>query len=325
MVLHGLRFPLGGKDLVLLLWFTVMSTWRVIGPAIKGPVDFGWDAVVYAHAARALLDGGDPWQSGVPDITYAAPPPSLLPFIPFARLADPLVQAIWVTLAICSALYIFHRLHLGIWWFLFPPLLLAIAAGSSALPLAALMVRGGVVEDAAAAVGRVYSAIPLALLGRLRALALAGVVLVITAPFLAWDQYLHDLPTIGALLPAQSGGGNSALAVPLLIPVAVVGLILVGRKRAAWLAVPALWPNAQEYYAVIAMPIAAEVPLATLAMATPFTPGVIAIGVFLQGVWDRSRRGRAEARRGDAEAPRDDAEARLGDPEARLGDAEAAS
>ena len=284
-----IRLPLSGTELALLLWFTVTSTWRVIGPAIKGPVDFGWDAVVYAHAARALIEGGDPWQAGVPGITYAAPPPSLLPFIPFAEMPDRLVQAIWVTLAILSALYIFRRLRLAIWWFLFPPLLLAIAAGSSALPLAALLVRGGAVSDAAATVGRIYSAVPLAVLGRTRALAVAGGALVASAPFLAWGTYIHDLPTIATLLPAQSGGGNSALAAPIMIPFALVGLALIGRRRAAWLVVPALWPNAQEYYAVIAMPIAAEVPLATLAMATPLTPGIVAVGLLAQGVWDRFR------------------------------------
>jgi hypothetical protein len=115
----------------------------------------------------------------------------------------------------------------------------------------------------------------------------AAAILLATAPILAWDRYLQELPRIGQVLVAQSGGGNSAVAVPWLIPVAIAGLLLLGRKKAAWLAVPALWPNAQEYYAVIALPIAAQVPLATLAMATPLTPGIIAIGVFAQGVWDR--------------------------------------
>jgi hypothetical protein len=118
-------------------------------------------------------------------------------------------------------------------------------------------------------------------------LLLAVAAIVVTAPFLAWDTYLEELPRISALLPAQSGGGNSALAVPLLIPLAIVGLVLVGRRKGAWLAVPALWPDAQEYYAVIALPVAAQVPLATLAMATPLTPGIIAVGLFAQGLWDR--------------------------------------
>ena len=294
MALQRIRLPLTRTELVLVVWFTVMSSWRIIGPAIVGPVDFGWDAVVYAHAARALLEGGNPWTSGVPDITYAAPPPSLLPFLPFAYMPDLAVQAIWVGLSIVSAVYIFWRLKLAWWWFLFPPLLLAIAAGSSALPVVALMVRGGAAAEAAAVVGRIYSAVPLVVLGRVRPLLLAAVALIVTAPFLAWDQYIRDLPRISALLLEQSGGGNSALATPLLIPLAVIGLILVGRRKAAWLAVPALWPNAQEYYAVLALPIAAQVPIATLAMATPLTPGIIAVGLFVQGVWDRLRARRGE-------------------------------
>ncbi len=292
------RLPLTPWELVLVVWFTVMSSWRVIGPAIIGPVDFGWDAVVYAHAARALLEGGNPWQAGVPDITYAGPPPSLIPFLPFAYLPDMVVQAIWVGLSIVSALYVFRRLRLPLWWFLFPPLLLAIAAGSSALPLLALMVRGGVAAEAGAVVGRIYSAVPLAVLGKLRPLLLAAAVLALTAPFLAWDQYVRDLPTITARLSAQSGNGNSALAVPILIPLAVAGLVLLGKRRAAWLAVPALWPSAQEYYAVIALPIAAEVPMVTLAMATPLTPGIIAVGLFLQGAWNRMHARRPEPKLG---------------------------
>ena len=301
MALRRIRLPLTPTELLLVVWFTVMSCWRIIGPAIVGPVDFGWDAVVYAHAARALLDGGNPWMSGVPDITYAAPPPSLLPFLPFAYMPDLAVQAIWVSLSIVSAVYILWRLKLSWWWFLFPPLLLAVVAGSSALPLVALMVRGGAVAEAGAVVGRIYSAVPLVVLGRVRPLLFAAVALIVTAPFLAWDQYIRDLPQISALLLAQSGGGNSALAVPLLIPLAVIGLILVGRRKAAWLAVPALWPNAQEYYAVIALPIAAQVPVATLAMATPLTPGIIAVGLFLQGIWDRLRARRGEHVLGESE------------------------
>jgi hypothetical protein len=276
-------------DLVLLVWFTTMSCYRVIGPAIVGPVDLGWDAVVYTRAARALLDGGNPWLAGIPNATFAAPPPSLIPYLPLAYLPDLAVQAIGVGLAALAAIYIVRRLQLAFWWLLFPPLVLAVAAGSSALPMAALLVRGGVAAEAASVVGRIYSALPLALLGKFRALIFAAVAIAVTAPFLAWDQDLRDLPRIQALLQAQSGSGNSAWAVPVLIPVAVLGLLLVGRRRAAWVVVPALWPNAQEYYAVIALPIAAEVPLAALAMATPLVPGIIAIGVLAQGVWDRYR------------------------------------
>lgn len=285
------RLPVTPTELMLMVWFTIMSVRRVIGPAIVGPVDLGWDAVAYTRAARALLDGANPWTVGIPNATYAAPPPSLIPFLPFAHLPEPVVQAFWVGLNILAAIYLLRTLRLQVWWLLFPPLLLAIVAGSSALPLVALLVRGGIVAEAGAVVGRVYSAIPLLILGKWKPLLLAAGAILVTAPFLGWDQFIRDLPRINALLATQSGGGNSAFALPVLIPVAIAGLVLVGRKKAAWLAVPALWPNAQEYYAVIALPIAASVPLATMAMATPLAPGIIALGILAQGVWDR-RRGR---------------------------------
>jgi hypothetical protein len=305
VLLRGRQLPVTPWELVLILWFTVMSIYRVIGPALVSPVDFGWDAVAYTRAARALLDGANPWMTGIPNGTYAAPPPSLLPFLPFTYLPEIATQAFWVAIAALSALYVFRRLHLPLWWFLFPPALLAIAAGSSALPLLALLVRGGVVAEAAAVVGRVYSAVPLVALKRWRSLVVAGTVMVVTAPFLGWNLYLRDFAAINATLQAQSGGGNSALGAadlaPVLVPLAIAGLVLLGRRKAAWLAVPALWPNAQEYYAVIALPIAAEVPIATLAMATPLTPGIIAVGVFAEALVDRWRhRGPAAAVRASA-------------------------
>jgi hypothetical protein len=301
-----LRLAISRTDLVLIVWFTIASTWRVIRPAVFSSVDFGWDAVIYARAARALVEGADPWSAGIPGTFYAGPPPSLIPFIPFAYLPQAFVQVTWVSLAAVSAIYVIRRLNLAWWWLMFPPLLLAVAAGSSALPLVALMVRGGAVANAGAVVGRIYSAVPLVVLGKIRPLVIATITLIVTAPFLAWGTYLAEFPRITELTRAQaSNGGFSATAVPILIPVAVIGLWLIGRKRAAWLAVPALWPNAQEYYAVIALPIAASVPIATFAMATPLTPGIIAVGVFAQGLFDRwqaRRDRRAGATPGDRPA-----------------------
>jgi hypothetical protein len=310
MLQGRLRLGISKTDLVLIVWFTIASTWRVFRPAIFSPVDFGWDAVIYSRAARALLEGADPWAAGIPGTLYAGPPPSLIPFIPFAYLPQAVVQATWVGLAAISGIYVIRRLGLAWWWLLFPPLLLAIAAGSSALPLMALMVRGGAIANAGAVVGRIYSAVPLVLLGKVRPLLIAAIALLVTAPFLAWGTYLAEFSQINALMRAQAAnGGFSATAVPILIPVAVIGLWLVGRNKAAWLAVPALWPNAQEYYAVIALPIAASVPIATFALATPLTPGIVAIGVFAQGLFDRwqRRQERRAAATSDANVPGADA------------------
>ena len=224
-----------------------------------------------------------------------------------------------------AALWLIRALRLPPWWLLFPPLLLSVAAGSSALPLVACWSRRGVADrggasagrvgafagrvgafaDAGAVLGRVYSAVPLALLGRWRGLVLGAAAIVVTAPFLGWDRYIGDLREDQRAAAAAVGRGQLGLRdpglVPVLVPMAVIGLVLVGRRKAAWLAVPALWPNAQEYYAVIALPIAASVPIATLAMATPLTPGVVAVGVFVAGaVCDRWLARRDQRRRDQA-------------------------
>ena len=86
------------------------------------------------------------------------------------------------------------------------------------------------------------------------------------------------------------------MAIPLLVPFAVVFLILLGRRRAAWLLVPALWPDAQLHYASIAMPILAEVPLIAFALAMPQLPWLVVAGLGGQVAIDRlARRGRRAA------------------------------
>ena len=74
----------------------------------------------------------------------------------------------------------------------------------------------------------------------------------------------------------------SALAIPVLIPVAVVALVLMGRRAAAWWVVPVLWPSTQWYYTSLAMP------------ATTLLAGfVVAVPVPVRGdARGRGRRGR---------------------------------
>ena len=259
----------------------------------------GWDAIAYTAAARALVSGGDPWHVAALGITYAGPPPGLLPYLPFVWLSDVLVAASWVLIAAGSAVYTVRRLGLPWWWLLFPPITLGVAAGSTVMPMVALLVRGGVVSQGLAVLVRLQAAVPLVILGRWRPLVIAAVGLLVTAPFLAWPAFVAERGHIANVLHAQAGG-LSAWSVPWTIPIALVALALLGRERAAWLLVPALWPDTQLYYAVLALPVIAGMPIVAAATALPI-PGLIVAGLAAQAVWERfaggHRRAAMDARR----------------------------
>ncbi|TMB72077.1 MAG: hypothetical protein E6J52_12930 [Chloroflexi bacterium] len=114
---------------------------------------------------------------------------------------------------------------------------------------------------------------------------------------------VSKLDTIRAVLDDQTGGGKSAAAIPLLIPIAVACLLLLGRRRAAWLIVPALWPYSQTYYAVLALPIIAEAPLVAVALAIDW-PAIVVAGLIAQVIAERLLRDRRlawrSARAGEA-------------------------
>jgi catechol 2,3-dioxygenase-like lactoylglutathione lyase family enzyme len=63
-----------------------------------------------------------------------------------------------------------------------------------------------------------------------------------------------------------------------------IALVLLGRERAAWLAVPVLWPATQLHYTVIALP--ALTPFLA-AFAAPNHPGYLAVGVICYAFWVR--------------------------------------
>lgn len=266
--------------LVLVTTFGLGSLWVVV-PRIYGNVTFGWDAIVYIESARALVRGSDPWLvHNAFGIAFAAPPPSLIPFLPFIWVPDWAVADLWIIIAAGSAFYSIRRLGLPWWWLIFPATTLAIAAGSSALLCLALLIRGGAATDGLATVTRIYAGLPLAILGRWRSVLVSMTLLAITAPFLAWPAFIADRDRVANAF--QTGAANvSATAIPWLIPVAIVCLVLLGRTRAAWLVVPVLWPFTQPYYAVIALPVLGASPLIALSLAIP-VPGLVVVGMIGQ-------------------------------------------
>jgi hypothetical protein len=214
-----------------------MSLWYLAVPLAIG-LPFGWDAVVYTHAAAALVGGTDPWLTRWSNISFGAPPPSLIPYVPFIWLPDAAIATLWIGISALSAIYIIRRLRLPWFWLMFPPITLGVAGGSGAVLCVALLVRGGVVGEAFAVATRVYAVIPLVVRARWRSMAWSIAVLVVTAPFLGWPTYVAARDRVAAMFEGQTANLSSFAAV-WLIPVAVVCLVLLGRARAAWLAVPA--------------------------------------------------------------------------------------
>ena len=259
----------------LAVWFAVISAMR-LSVLVTGRA--GFDAELYLAATRAWLAGNDPWIS-IDAQRFAAPPPTLIPLAPFAILPETIGIALLIGLAIAGAVATVRLLHLPWWWLLFPPFLDAAWNGNPQNLLVPLILIGA---GPIAVLLKVYAIVPLALTLRWRALLLTAVALVVTAPFLPWSSYIAQFGDLSAALAAQSDGGLSATALPWLIPIAVVARLFAGRERAAWLAVPAVWPATQWYYSTLAGPALTPVAAALIALPIPGAAVAAVIVVAIQ-------------------------------------------
>jgi hypothetical protein len=260
-------------DVVLISEFTFVSIGFYLPALLAG----GLDARVYRLAAQAWLSGGDPLAAHLGIIRFAAPPLTLLVVAPFAWLPEPAFVAMDMAIAIASAVYALRKLGLPAWWLLFPPIFEGIVVGSLDLLVLALLVAGHWWSDVLATVAKVYALVPVLLLRRWRSAIVVGVFVVVSWPFLPWADYLANAGALAGTLLRQSGGGHSATAVPVLIPATAVALIVLGRKRSAWLAVPALWPATQVHYAVLAAPSSSRLMAAIIALPIPAAPAIAVI------------------------------------------------
>ena len=184
-----------------------------------------------------------------------------------------------------AAVWVLRRLHIPLWWLLFPPISEALFSGNPQL-----IVLGMILADRSwlAAIGtalKVYAFIPLAGEGRWRAIGLAVLVngaTVLIAPGL-WARYLNLLPMISGRIEYESGQGFSAFYVPMLLGATVTALIVLAlRKRrvAGWLTVPATWPASQFHYSTMALPVMSPLLATFLAIPTPrLPPQVIVVEV----------------------------------------------
>jgi hypothetical protein len=267
------------------LWFLAWSAgWLAFH---VGSAAVGLDARIYAAAARAWLEGQNPWTATVLGVTYAAPPPTLVAFVPFGWLPDGVTAGVWVVGSIAAGLWMIRRLRLPWWWILFPPLSSGAMSGNPDVLVAALLVAGGPAADTAALLLKVYAAGPLLGERRWKSLAAGAGCLAASLLVLPWATYIAQFPTIAETLRVQSTGLSAWGSVPLMT-LALISLGVLGWRRAGWFAVPAVWPSTQAHYATIAMPGLAEFrswPLAAAAalFALPYAGAPVLATAVLAG------------------------------------------
>jgi hypothetical protein len=293
----------GSRDLRLDLDFIVASVRATLVPACLivltamrlGSISHsspGFDGRLYRAAAAAWLAGGDPWQVQTNGVYFAAPPPSLLVMVPFVAVPESLAVAILIGAGLGGSLWAIRRLGMPVWWLAFPPLVDGVFNANPHVLVLPIVVSGAAWL---APIAKIYAAPVLLMRRQFGAVLVAAAVLLVTAPFLPWSTFVRELPWITELLNTQSSGGLSAVAAPVLVVPAIAALFVLGRERAAWWLVPALWPSTQYYYGSLALP--ALTPIAALVLCGQF-PGVGAVAVIVSAaevLWARRRSAAAGA------------------------------
>ena len=261
-------------------WFVSLSAMRLNLLFSATP---GFDGRLYRTATLLWLDGGDPWSVYSGGIRFAAPPPSLLAMVPFALVPADVAVALIIGLGLVGTAWAIRRLGLPVWWLAFPPFIDGLYNANPHVLVVPLLVAGAA---PLAVLVKVYAGLVPLVLGQWRAVLGCAAAILVTAPFLPWALYIAEFPSLSQTLAAQSDGGMSAIANPILIPVAVVALLLMGRKRAAWWIVPVLWPSTQWYYSTLVMPGATLVSAAVVAMpvawATTLAAALVAAQVVIR-------------------------------------------
>ena len=263
-------------DLALATAFVIGSGWVVL-PSVVYPALIGSHAVLYTHAAQAILSGSDPWSVGPP--IFAGPPTMPLTFVPFVAAPDLVIRWSWIAIDIVVAVWAIRRLGLPGYWIAFPPLVQSVVLGHPEVLLLGLLVAARSLSGLAIIV-KPYAIFPLLAERRWRAIGVGLIAVLITVPLLPWPRFFAELPEIIATIVRQNNG-DSTFGDPIAMAVGVVALLSLGLRRALWLAVPVLWPFAQPNYKVMTIPALA--PVLAIAWAIPI-PGHTLAGVVLLAV-----------------------------------------
>lgn len=247
------------------------------------PQGVGFDARLYASAARAWIEGGDPWKVSDLGIFFGAPPPTLLAFAPFAFLSGAVVSVILIAASTFAAVIAIRSLGLPLWWLAFWPIVDGVLVGNpDVIMLCLLVVARGRLAGLAALL-KVYAVAPLLGEWRLRQLAVALVLTLASVLVLPWGHWLSDLGLITEHLERTSAS-TSVFGNPVAMIVGAGALLALGVRRAGWLVVPLLWPSTQPHYMAMSVPMLT--PLLAIAWSFPH-PYVVLGGVVVAAVGHR--------------------------------------
>ena len=246
------RFLRRFTDRLVPIGFGLMSL-AVIWKFVVTPEWIGIDASLYTAASAAWLNGTDPWSVALVGVYYAAPPPTLLAFVPFVWMPPLVVSLVWVIGSFILAVLAIRSLRLPLWWVAFPPIVDGALTGNPDVAVLALLVVAGGRLGAVAPFLKIYALVPMLGERRWRQVGLAAALLLATAFVLPWAAWFAELPTITQNL-TNTSRTTSVYGRPVLMAIAVVALLSLGTRRAGWLAVPLLWPTTQLHYAAISVP-----------------------------------------------------------------------
>jgi hypothetical protein len=277
----------------LLVVFIIVTVERVLGSVRLNTLAI--DLRIYRAAAEAAIAGRDPWAVGADGLTFAAPPPTLLPYLPAALLPEGLAIALYGALSLGAALLALRAVRLPLWWLLFPPIVDSLIVLNPDVVVIALVLALPRLA-AMSIVLKIYAAVPLAIAGRWRPMIAGLAICLLSLPWL--PAFLASRDSTSASLAAQSYGGLSAWGTWLMVPT-VIALLAIWRRGAEWLSIPALWPYTQLHYAALALPVAARSPVVAFLLCFPvaFLPPIATIlyaaGSLLGDRFSTDRSGRA--------------------------------
>ena len=155
--------------------------------------------------------------------------------VPFTWVPEDVAVGLIIIFGLIGTLWAIRRLRLPLWWIAFPPFIDGLYNANPHVLILPLLVAGAA---PIAVLVKIYAGVVPLIRGDLRAVLLSAAILVVTIPILPWAWFIDQMPTIMDALRAQASGGMSAWAIPILVPVGVVALLVMGRDRAAWWAVP---------------------------------------------------------------------------------------